>query len=351
MAALRGRVTDLAAAVIAGLHSGVAYWRAATESALYAENGFYREARRPAQHFRTSVHIGPVFAAAVLRLLQGIDDALGHPAHLDLVDVGAGGGELLDGVARLAPDDLSARLRLTAVELARRPTGVDDRITWTPTLPRSVTGLVFANEWLDNVPVEVVEQTAGGPRLVDPRTDRPGDDAPAAADLRWLARWWPLDVGDRAEVGRPRDIAWVELLAGLRRGVAVAADYAHRLPHRPRLGTLTGYRDGLQVVPVPDGSCDITAHVAIDACADAGIRGGAGETLLTTQRNALRALGVRGHRPPIELARTDPPRYLDELRQAGEEAELIDRAGLGGFDWLVQTVGTDIPAALRATTR
>lgn len=313
---------------------------------MYADNGFYRQARLAAQHFRTSVHSGRVFAAAILRLLQSIDDALGHPAHLDLVDVGAGGGELLDGVARQAPADLSARLRLTAVELAPRPADSTAGITWTSALPKSVTGLVFANEWLDNVPVDVVEQTADGPRLVDPHTDQLGE-APSAADLRWLARWWPLDAGERAEVGRPRDVAWAEVVAGLHRGVAVAADYAHRLPHRPPLGTLTGYRNGHQVAPVPDGSCDITAHVAIDACAEAGFRGGAGETLLTKQRDALRALGVRGRRPPIELARTDPSHYLDGLRQAGEEAELIDRAGLGGFDWLVQTVGTGIPAALR----
>jgi SAM-dependent MidA family methyltransferase len=335
----------LPATSASGLDSGVPSWLSATESALYADTGFYRQARTPARHFRTSVHIGLVFAEAVLRLLQEVDDALGRPARLDLVDVGAGGGELLEGVARLAPAELSDRLRLTAVELALRPADSATGITWTSTLPHSITGLVFANEWLDNVPVEVVEQTTDGPRLVDPYTDRTGG-APEAADLRWLDRWWPLDVGERAEVGRPRDEAWAGVLAALHRGVAVAADYAHRLPHRPPLGTLTGYRDGRQVDPVPDGSCDITAHVAIDACAEAGLRCGATDTLLTTQREALRALGVRGGQPPIG---TDPIRYLRDLQRASDEAELIDRAGLGGFDWLVQTAGVGVPAALRRT--
>ena len=61
------------------------------------------------------------------------------------------------------------------------------------------------------------------------------------------------------------------------------------------------------------------------------------DTLLTTQRAALRALGLRGARPPLELARTDPRAYIQALRAAGEDAELIDGEGLGGFGWLAQT--------------
>ncbi|MGQ0837240.1 SAM-dependent methyltransferase [Actinokineospora sp.] len=324
-------------------------WRTATDRALYAESGFHRVGR-PAEHFRTSAHSPTAYAAAILVLLHDVDRMLDHPAALDVVDVGGGGGELLAGLARLAGPELSARLRLTTVELAPRPADLPARITWTAALPHAVTGLVVANEWLDNVPVDVVERTADGPRivLVEPESgaERLGD-IPDAADLDWLVRWWPLArVGARAEVGRPRDDAWAGVVRALRRGVAVAADYAHRLPGRPPFGTLTGYRAGRQVSPVPDGSCDITAHVATDACAAAGVLAGAGETLLTTQRAALRALGVRGTRPPIALARTDPPRYLRELRQACDEADLIDRAGLGGFDWLVQAVGVTVPAVL-----
>jgi SAM-dependent MidA family methyltransferase len=111
-------------------------------------------------------------------------------------------------------------------------------------------------------------------------------------------------------------------------------------------GTLTGYRDGATVPAVPDGSCDVTAHVALDACAVAGEAAGATGTLLTTQRDALRALGLTGARPPLELARRDPGGYLVALGAAGEDAELIDPGGLGGFGWLVQTAGIPIPAPL-----
>lgn len=319
-------------------------WRVATEHALYGPNGFYRTAGQPARHFRTSVHAAPGYAAAVLAVVRDVDSALGHPGQLDVVDVGAGDGELLAGLSRLAPAELAARLRLIAVEVAPRPAGLTDAVGWASTLPRSVTGLVVANEWLDNVPVDVVELTEDGPALVlvDPLTgaERMGP-APDDADLDWLNRWWPLaEIGDRAEIGRPRDAAWAGLVRAMDRGVAIAVDYGHLLADRPPMGTLTGYRDGRQVLPVPDGSCDITAHVAVDSCA---------VTLRTTQRAALRALGLHGRRPPIALASTEPRRYLAELRTAGEEAELIDPTGLGGFFWLIQAVDTYLPAGLDAT--
>ncbi|MBP2325275.1 SAM-dependent MidA family methyltransferase [Kibdelosporangium banguiense] len=306
-------------------------WRTATQRALYAENGFYRRTGQPARHYRTSVHASPRYAEALLSLM---------PDAEEIVDVGAGSGELLLSADR--------DVHLIAVEIAPRPARLPARINWVQSLPSSINGLVIANEWLDNIPVDVVEQTPDGPRLV--MVSSSGSeclgDPPSASDLEWLSRWWPLRaVGERAEIGLPRDQAWADLVSRVSRGVVVAADYAHFLGARPPLGTLTGYRDGLVVTPVPDGSCDITAHVALDSCA-ASVD--VSSSLLTTQRDALRALGIRGSRPDISLARTDPPRYLRSLQQAGEEAELIDPGGLGGFGWLVQSIDTCLPASLSA---
>ncbi|WP_293060189.1 hypothetical protein, partial [Mycobacterium sp.] len=104
--------------------------------------------------------------------------------------------------------------------------------------------------------------------------------------------------------------------------------------------SLSGYRDGRAVEPVPDGSCDITAHVAIDACAAAGTAAGATATLCTTQGDALHRLGVRGRRPPLTMAGTQPLEYLRQLAAAAEVAALTEPGGLGGFGWLVQTTGT-----------
>jgi SAM-dependent MidA family methyltransferase len=323
------------------------------ERALYGPGGFYTRGERPAAHFRTSVHASRRFAQAVARLVAEMDEALGHPARFDLVDVGAGSGELLAEIAPAA--GLAGRLRPIAVEVAPRPAGLSQAIEWRDDLPDSITGLVIANEWLDNVPLDVVELTGSGPQLVvvDPSTgaELPGP-APSNEDTDWLERWWPLrEPGDRAEIGRHRCAAWASVIERMRGGMALAIDYAHERDQRPVYGTLTGYRDGRCVSPVPDGSCDITAHVALDACADAGIAAGATGSLLTTQRAALRALGLHGARPPLELARTDARGYLQALRAAGEDAELIDREGLGGFGWLVQTVGVEVPRVLAATAR
>jgi SAM-dependent MidA family methyltransferase len=324
-------------------------WRTAMERALYGTDGFYRR-ERPGEHFRTSVHASPRFAAALGRLVAQVDAALGHPARFDLVDMGAGRAELLINILRTAEPGLAERLVPTAVEIAPRPPEVPDRITWRNELPPEITGLVIANEWLDNIALDVVEETPAGPRLVlvDPATgaERTGPE-PSLEDLDWLARWWPLrEPGDRAELGHPRCLAWSSVIERLAGGLAVAVDYSHTRESRPPYGTLTGYRDGATVPPVPDGSCDVTAHVALDACSASGQRAGVSETLLTTQRDALRSLGLAGTRPPIDLAHRDPRGYVRALCAAGEDAELIDPGGLGGFGWLAQSVGIPVPSIL-----
>ncbi|SDQ59340.1 SAM-dependent methyltransferase, MidA family [Thermostaphylospora chromogena] len=315
-------------------------WRAAMERALYGPGGFYLR-ERPSGHFRTSVNASPVFAEAMLAVLTDVDARLGHPPRLDLVDMGAGEGALVSTVLALAPPDLARRLRVTAVDLAPRPAGLAEEIVWTSGPPDSITGLVVANEWLDNVPLDVVERTERGPRLVevDSATGRERlGPPPHDADLEWLERWWPLTrVGQRAEVGRTRDEAWASVIRRIARGRAIAVDYAHFLAERPPCGTLTGYRDGVVVPPVPDGSCDITAHVALDACAEAGRTAGP-PAVLTTQRAALSALGFDGRRPALETARSDPRGYLRALTRASQEAELINPDGLGGFIWLCQDI-------------
>ena len=343
-------------------------WRTATAEALYGPRGFYRRpGAGPAAHFRTSVHASPLYAAALLRLIRAVDASLGHPDPLDVIDVGGGRGELLLGLREgLVRTELHRRVRLTGVEIAPAPAGLPAEISWCSEVPTGAVGLVVANEWLDDVPVDVVVATADGPRmvLVDPATGEESWSGPTpdVGDVDWLERWWPLagvgagvgagaGVGNRAEVGRPRDQAWAATVSALRRGVALAMDYGHtraqRLAGRFAAGTLAGYRDGRLVPPVPDGSCDVTSHVALDACAAAGGAAGAGATVICTQREALTRLGVGaspelGARPAYDLAHRDPRAYLAALARAGEAAELTAREGLGSFLWLAQAV--DLPA-------
>ncbi|MFP5219825.1 MAG: SAM-dependent methyltransferase [Actinomycetes bacterium] len=311
-------------------------WRQAWKHALYGTDGFFvREA--PRDHFRTSVTASPLLAVALRRLAGAVDDALGRPDPFDVVDLGGGRAELLQALP-----DVPARWRLTAVERAPDP-GVGVR--WLHDLPR-VTGLLLAHEWLDDVPLDVVDDG----RLV--LVDRDGAEAlgpPASAEAAaWTRRWWP--DGGRVEVGLARDVAWARAVGAVERGVALAVDYGHVLrpsgstpashagPDATRFGgrrtTLTGYRSGRQVRPVPDGSCDVTAHVALDSCAAAtGAR-------LLDQRTALRALGVDGVLSP----RTAPD-YRQRLQEASQAGTLLDPAGPGGFGWLVRAVRTADPLA------
>ncbi|WP_246053245.1 SAM-dependent methyltransferase [Actinocorallia herbida] len=333
-----------------------------------------------------------MFAEAVARLLATVDTALGGPARLDFVDMGAGDGALAEGVLAALPEELRARVRATAVEVAPRPSRTVPGLVWATEPPARITGLVVANEWLDNVPLDLAVRTPEGPRLV--LVDGSGREGtgrePDPADLAWLVRWWPdsrWPEGERAEIGRTRDVAWAGLVDRLDAGLAVAADYAHDA--ETRRPTLTGYRDGLAVAPVPDGTCDITAHVALDSAAEAAVRAAVeqavspgarptGETAVkaasrgvaeagsvpatafprlplvtvrTTQRAALRALGVTGARPPRELAVADPRAYLRSLTRAGESAELTDPGGLGGFGWLMQSRGVRLDGFAEAEPR
>lgn len=233
-------------------------WRTAAGAALYGPGGFYRRPEGPAGHFRTSVHASPLFAEAVARLLCRVDRALDRPESLAFVDMAAGRGELVGGVLAALPADVLARTRAYAVEIADRPEGLDGRIEWLGEPPRGVTGLLFANEWLDNVPVDVAEvDPAGVVRRVLVRqdgTERLGEPV-GGAEARWLDRWWPLppEEGLRAEIGLPRDEAWADAVAALDRGLAVAVDYAHTLDARPAFGTLTGFRGGARRGPCPTG--------------------------------------------------------------------------------------------------
>ncbi|SDY11793.1 SAM-dependent methyltransferase, MidA family [Micromonospora pattaloongensis] len=322
-------------------------WRDAMARALYGAGGFFVAAgSEPAGHFRTSVHASPLFTEALLRLLDRVDAALGHPERLDVVDVGAGRGELLARLAGQAPAPLAGRLRLTAVELAPRPDDLPPAIAWRSDTPTELTGLLLATEWLDNVPLDVA--TDGRYLLVDPET---GDEGPGprldAADAAWAREWWPAPPQDRVEIGRARDDAWAGAVAALRRGLALTVDYGHVRAERPAGGTLTGYRHGRQVPPVPDGSCDVTAHVALDSVAAAGAAAadGAPYTLLS-QRAALHALGIDGRRPPLALAGTDPAGYLRALAAATAAAELTDPAGLGAHRWLLQPVRAQLDGLL-----
>jgi SAM-dependent MidA family methyltransferase len=302
---------------------GFERWSTAMERALYGPGGFYRR-ELPGHHFSTSAQT-PAFAEAVAGLAGEVDERLGRPASFTVVDVGAGNGDLLFHLSELLDD----RARLVAVELRPRPAHLPERIEWCRDLPDAVEGLLIACELLDNVPCDRAVVDGDG-RLRYEEVDGEGATRPGGpldeADAAWLAEWWPLArPGERAEIGLPREARWRELTGRLQRGTALAIDYGHLRSTRPEGGTMAGFRDGRATAPVPDGTCDITAHVAVDAV---------GADRLELQRDALESLGLNSTRPPLSLAYRDPTSYAVALANAGATARLMDPAGLGAQWWM-----------------
>jgi SAM-dependent MidA family methyltransferase len=283
-------------------------WVEAWQDALYGPRGFYRSPAGPRAHFSTATHgpAGRLLAEALLRLAD--DRGLAH-----VVDIGAGRGELLEHLYAARP-----ALRLTGLDVVARPEG----------LPAPV-------EWLDVVPCPVAEVDDEGRlrhRLVEPDTGTEGWGPPVAGDeLAWAGHhWFTTTPGDRVEIGTTRDAAWQDLLARIGSGVAIAVDYGHTGGDRPAQGTLAAYKEGVVVAPVPDGTCDLTAHVAMDSL---------DHDDLLDQRTLLRGLGVDGRLPPHELAQRDPQGYLRGLERASAAAALTDPGGFGGFLWAVKELG------------
>jgi SAM-dependent MidA family methyltransferase len=270
-----------------------------------------------------------------------------------IVDVGAGRGELLQHLYAWEPGR-----PLSGLDVVPRPQDLPDDVEWVASpggavLPpgwRPDRALVVAHEWLDVVPCTIAEVAPDG-RLrellagssPDSCSERHGVPAASTtnqtlgppltgADLEWCQRFWPSAFtseacpGDRVEVGRQRDEAWSALLVRLPAGsVAVAVDYGHTIADRPREGTLVAYREGHVVDPVPDGTCDLTAHVAVDSLR---------QTRRLQQREAVAAVGAPDH----ASAAVDPAAYLQALADQSAVAELRRPGGFGDFWWVIAQV-------------
>ena len=182
-------------------------WREAMQQALYGPDGFFRR-ESPADHFRTSVHASDLFAEAIANLAEVI-------GARTIVDVGAGRGELLATLAGRLEG-----VELTGVELVTRPADLPGRVSWTVEMPEGLSDvLVVANEWLDNIPLDVVE--------ID------GFDLDAA-QAEFERRYRAGDIPDRAEPlpeHVPGKLATEEACQALREAVEAArAGRLHMVP-------------------------------------------------------------------------------------------------------------------------
>jgi SAM-dependent MidA family methyltransferase len=184
-----------------------------------------------------------------------------------------------------------------------------DRVSWEEwrqLLSRGrISGCILANEFLDALPVHLVEWSRGRLQEVYVRLEEDGSlgEALGEPSSEEVARYFDaLDVdlaeGQRAEVNlaAPKWIA--EASALLETGYAIVIDYgqeaAELYSERHYAGTLLGYRRHQLVVdPLSaPGEHDLTSHVDFTSLVREGIGAGFGSCSMTSQRRFLVAMGL-----------------------------------------------------------
>jgi SAM-dependent MidA family methyltransferase len=340
------------------------------ELALYdRDGGYYATGLGGAGwegHFLTSPVLDPAFGELWAEGFRRVWTACGSPSDFEVVEIGPGDGSFAASVLDHVHRDLAAGLTYRLVDLSphlRRSqhTNVGDRagIVWHRALeevPRIAAGCVFANEVLDNLPVELVRST--GERLEQAFVDDSGDGLMIA----WreagpdVAAFFSTEVpsGTCAEVGLEA-IRLTRLAARLvGRGAVVFVDYGDEeadLLRRPN-GTLLCYsRAGVDDRPLErPGQKDITSHANWTAIRRALAAEGLKVAATTSQRDALVALGLDTLHDRLR-AETGSGRGFETVRAVSRRQALgilTDAEGLGGFDVVVGARGFD-PESLLTT--
>ncbi len=170
-------------------------------------------------------------------------------------------------------------------------------------LPARFTGVVFANEFFDALPVDAAVCRCGGFRQMLAGWDgerftwvEGGPVAPVTSEYieRYLA---PCEEGDLVEINLEA-LAWIGRIArSLERGFLFTIDYGYSRRERARFpqGTLMSYRShtALEDVLAAPGGRDITAHVCFTALEEHGRRCGLDPTSSATLAQTLIEAGAR----------------------------------------------------------
>lgn len=295
------------------------------ERALYdSKCGFYESGRagRRGGHFITSPEVGPLFGAVVGRMLDRRWTELGHPDPFTVVDAGAGPGTLARTVAKAEPD-CTPVLRWINVERSAAGRAALTVGESTPVMPDGpITGVIVANELLDNLPL----------RLFDGKGGEVGEHRPSP-ETRLTPR-------------QDQACAWLaQALSTIGQGTVVVVDYMSTTkdmaarPWPEWLRTYRGHERGDDPWTAP-GTQDITCEVALDQLSAV-----CPPTRVTNQAAWLKAHGIEelvaeGNAAWRAGAAKGDLTALAGRSRAVEAEALLDPAGLGGFtvaEW-------DVPA-------
>jgi SAM-dependent MidA family methyltransferase len=328
---------------------------------LYGDpHGYYRNHVPGADSdYRTSPSLTPWFGRLVAEDLKAVWEGLGSPPEFAVAEAGAGNADLAAAAVEAAGGPFAEALRWVFVEpiepvakLQRSRLGSSGRFSWVGRLDRlePFTGVILANEVLDNFPFRLFEVHEQGPMEVRVGAVRNHLAevlvalGPEVAELVAPAVEH-LEEGDRFEL---RNLAgWVaECSRALQRGRLLVVDYGDLEPEiwtRHPAGSMLTYRQGrLGSDPFEDvGDADITAHVNFSALGRAAQDAGFELGPLQTQRGWLESLGLKD--VVAELRRQETKAraegrhgdYLSDMAERSRVETLAARGGLG--DYLVFT--------------
>ncbi len=310
--------------------------------ALYGEGGFYSTVGMAGRRgdFITSPEVGPLFGAVIARWLDSVWEELGEPDEFTVIEAGAGPGTLARAIRHAAPA-CSGSLTYVAVELSAAQRDLHpDWVLSVASMPTgSVTGVVIANELLDNLPFRLFVMDGGWREayVVEQRDATFAEILRPAADLASLGLPDVAPHGSRVPVQQQAG-EWLQSARGvLECGRVLIIDYAatsdelSRRPWREWLRTYRGHERGEHYLRHP-GAQDITAEVALDQLfASAGQPGVVRSQQQFLQRWGIDGLVDEGRRIWNDNA-ARPTLAAMAMRSRVVEAEaLCDPNGLGAF--------------------
>jgi SAM-dependent MidA family methyltransferase len=268
--------------------------------------------------FYTSSDVHAVFGRLLARQFEEIWRGVGRPPEIEILELGPGRGlfarDVLDWCGKKFPDFFAAltytleehspALRTKLQETLREhirtgkaqvPEG--RTIGPHPTLAPEAPLIVFANEFFDALPVEILSPAGKLHIALENERLREIWLPPLAEELEFLDLYGVHpEAGERIEVPMAAQ-TWVrEIAALIRRGLLITIDYGYtrneQLDGRCR-GTLMAYRqhsatsDPYQA----PGEQDLTAHVNFTALAAACERSGMRCERMITQSQFLLGIG------------------------------------------------------------
>ena len=313
--------------------------------------------------FYTSSDVHAVFGRLLARQFDEMWRALGEPARLRLIELGPGRGLFAQDVLDWSEKKFPAFFAAIEYLCVERSPALRTRIAGTlarhaaagklaiqPSLPEDLDApaIVFANEFFDALPVDVV--TGRGQLFVAAERDFFLETfaPPTPEVLEFLDRYAVHpDAGERVESCLGANKVMTELAAGLRQAFVVVVDYgytrAEQLGGRHR-GTVTAFRQHA-LSPSPydaPGEQDITADVNFTALQAAGAQGGLRTLGLVTQAQFLMGIGEANQ---FADAFEDCGSRQEQAKVALQLKHLVTPAGMGeSFHALIMAKGVEAGA-------